>query len=276
MFFCISLILVFLYRVVANDVSESRLGTLKQALERSGMPSTLLKRIHFTCQDGARLEPQKLKSTATKEIRSLEFDAVLCDVPCSGDGTCRKDKHILPMWKPNTGNELHSLQLRILMRALKLVKVGGIVCYSTCTLNPIEDEAVVAAALAAIHKTKKKETADKKQHQPIVELIEWPALPGDLVRRPGISQWNVAEFHGDQSKNMDSDEEDDDAEEAPKLRWYNSEKADPSCNLARTMWPPASSASKDFHLEHCMRLWPQDRDTGGFFLALIRKNCEFS
>lgn len=152
------------------------------------------------------------------------------------------------------------------MRALKNVKVGGIVCYSTCTLNPVEDEAVVAAALATIHKTKKKETADKKQQEPIVELIEWPTLPGDLVRRPGISHWNVAEFRdGDQ-----------DAEGAPTLRWYEPDKADPSCNLARTMWPPATSASKDFHLERCMRLWPQDRDTGGFFLALIRKNSEFS
>lgn len=241
------------------------------------MPQTLLKRIYFTCQDGARLEPPQVRSTATNEKRSLEFNAVICDVPCSGDGTCRKDKHILPMWKPNYGNELHSLQLRILMRALKLVKVGGVVCYSTCTLNPIEDEAVVAAALSAIHRTRKEGTKENPK-SPIVELVEWPGLPGDLLRRNGISQWNVAEYRDAEpgTEHGDYDEEAENAEETPKLRWYDSNKAASSCSLPSTMWPPTCSASEEFHLERCTRLWPQDRDTGGFFLALLRKNCEFS
>jgi 16S rRNA C967 or C1407 C5-methylase (RsmB/RsmF family) len=91
----------------------------------------------------------------------------------------------------------------MLMRALQLLKVGGIVCYSTCTLNPIEAEADVAAALAAIHKTKKEERAGKKQNKPIVDLIEWPSSPGDLVRRLGIfSQWHVAESQDDPNKIM--------------------------------------------------------------------------
>eukprot|EP00980_Cylindrotheca_fusiformis_P001251 scaffold332_cov117-Cylindrotheca_fusiformis.AAC.11 len=262
-------------RVVANDVSESRLETLKQALERSGMPSALLQRIHFTCQDGSRLEPPQLKSSATKKMRSFEFNAVICDVPCSGDGTCRKDKHILPMWKPNYGNELHSLQLKILMRALKLVKVGGVVCYSTCTLNPIEDEAVIAAALSAVHRSSKDKKRDKPTN-PTVELVEWPTLPGDLIRRNGISQWSVAEFLDTERSMDDSDgEENEEGEETPKLHWYASYKNDSSCSLPSTMWPPTPSQPMDFHLERCTRLWPQDRDTGGFFLALLRKNHEF-
>ena len=109
-------------RIVANDVSEARLDALRGALERSGVSPTLLKRIHYTCQDGCLLQSPRLKSKSTEEKgKRLDFHAVICDVPCSGDGTIRKDKHILPMWKPNFGNELHSLQTRILLRALQLV-----------------------------------------------------------------------------------------------------------------------------------------------------------
>ena len=42
------------------------------------------------------------------------------------------------------GNGLHPLQVRIALHACQMVKVGGRVVYSTCTFNPIEDEAVVA------------------------------------------------------------------------------------------------------------------------------------
>ncbi|CAJ1945135.1 unnamed protein product [Cylindrotheca closterium] len=268
-------------RVVANDVSENRLITLRQALGRSGVSSSLLKRLHFSCQDGSRLQAPVTKSKSSGEKSKLKFDAVLCDVPCSGDGTCRKDKHILPMWKPNCGNDLHDLQLRILIRALQLVEVGGVVCYSTCTLNPIEDEAVVAAALSTIQASKdSKDGTKKKRPSPIVELLDWPSLPGDLVRRQGISSWKVAEFRADDQGDSSEGEIDiDDAEDIPKITWHDSYASatsqPPTCTISPTMWPPSNESSKDLHLEKCMRLWPQDRDTGGFFLALIKKNRDF-
>ena len=74
-------------------------------------------------------------------------DRIICDVPCSGDGTLRKIPEAWKQWHPDYGIKLHSLQLTIALRGLALLRVGGIMCYSTCTFNPIEDEAVVGELL---------------------------------------------------------------------------------------------------------------------------------
>ena len=62
----------------------------------------------------------------------------------AGDGTLRKAPDIWRRWGTGNGNGLHSLQLRITLRACELLRVGGRLVYSTCTFNPVEDEAVVA------------------------------------------------------------------------------------------------------------------------------------
>lgn len=56
----------------------------------------------------------------------------------------RKSPDIWRRWNVSSGNGLHSLQLRIALRACELLRVGGRLVYSTCTFNPVEDEAVVA------------------------------------------------------------------------------------------------------------------------------------
>jgi len=75
------------------------------------------------------------------------FDRILCDVPCSGDGTMRKQPTIFSTWTPRDGYSLHNVQLSILVRAIENCRVGGKICYSTCSLNPLENEAVVSAIL---------------------------------------------------------------------------------------------------------------------------------
>jgi 16S rRNA C967 or C1407 C5-methylase (RsmB/RsmF family) len=77
----------------------------------------------------------------------MQFDRILCDVPCSGDGTLRKNKTIYKTWSHTQGNGLHHIQLNILKRGCSLLKVGGRIVYSTCSFNPIENEAIVAAML---------------------------------------------------------------------------------------------------------------------------------
>ena len=75
---------------------------------------------------------------------AYRYDRVLCDVPCSGDGTLRKAPDIWRRWVASNGNGLHLLQLRIALQAAHQLRVGGRMVYSTCTFNPVEDEAVVA------------------------------------------------------------------------------------------------------------------------------------
>ncbi|CAM9854109.1 unnamed protein product, partial [Choristocarpus tenellus] len=75
------------------------------------------------------------------------FDRILADVPCSGDGTMRKQPSIWRMWKAAGAIGLHPLQLLIALKGAALTKIGGKMVYSTCSLNPIEDEAVVVELL---------------------------------------------------------------------------------------------------------------------------------
>jgi len=288
--------------LVANDVLKSRLEALQQAVARSGVPESLTQSIVYTCQDATKFELRAVTAAAarTKKKREpttdaaaaacrrpplLHFDAILCDVPCSGDGTCRKDRHVLPQWKPAIGNQLHATQVAILSRAVALLEPGGCVCYSTCSLNPVENEAVVAAVLHEYN------TNDDGNHQ--LELERWPVIPG-LILRDGISHWKIAHYRSSSSSSIGntadpldstttSDPDDDyptesdrRSDSSSKLMWYASfEGAQRSSGGGKdqvwspSMWPPPDAAH--MNLSRCKRLWPQDQDSGGFFLALIRK-----
>ena len=70
------------------------------------------------------------------------FDRVICDVPCSGLGVIRRKPEI--RYKPlNELRELPTIQYAILEQSAKMVRKGGVLQYSTCTLNPAENEAIV-------------------------------------------------------------------------------------------------------------------------------------
>merc|ERR1712166_1682392 len=147
------------------------------------------------------------------------YNIILCDVPCSGDGTCRKDLHIIKNWLPSIGNALHSLQKSILIRALQCIAVDGYVCYSTCSLNPIEDEAVVYGALNETNQIQHKQHKQKQSSN-------------GLILHPGLSTWKVADYNygdsnnnnddngNDRNKNDSEGEEEEEEERVPKLCWY--------------------------------------------------------
>ena len=75
------------------------------------------------------------------------FRSVLCDAPCSGLGIIRRKPEI-KYKNPEELGEIPQLQYNILSNSANYVKKGGILLYSTCTLNPGENEGVVERFLA--------------------------------------------------------------------------------------------------------------------------------
>jgi len=124
--------------VIANDNDSKRAFMLTHQARRLKLPAL------FVTKCDARFFPN-FKMGHNK--RNFQFDRVLCDVPCSGDGTLRKNVGLWKNFHTHMGHANHPLQVDILLRGLKMVKKGGRLVYSTCSFNPIENEAVVAAAL---------------------------------------------------------------------------------------------------------------------------------
>lgn len=68
------------------------------------------------------------------------MEIMLKDVPCSGDGTLRKNPDVWIKWKITHALNLHGVQYRIARRGAELLDIGGRLVYSTCSLNPVENE----------------------------------------------------------------------------------------------------------------------------------------
>ena len=115
--------------VVASEVDRKRLAVLVRRARRSSSKGAFL----ALCADARRF-PGMRRRTGWKQ----KYDRVLCDVPCSGDGTGRKKRSVIRTWDVRHGLGLHALQLAILSRGLELLGYGGRLVYSTCSLNPIE------------------------------------------------------------------------------------------------------------------------------------------
>lgn len=118
--------------VVANEYVYSRSKILQENIDRMGY-----KNVVVTC-DSAEHIAKDLEST---------FDLVLVDAPCSGEGMFKKDIEATKYWS-NQGIISNGVrQFEILKNGAKSLKKGGILVYSTCTFNPIENEQVVLKLL---------------------------------------------------------------------------------------------------------------------------------
>lgn len=171
--------------IVANDNSYQRLKALSINLQRCGVFNVVM------------------TNTEGFLIQGIEFDRVLADVPCSATGTIRKSLKTINMWNPKVITQLSSLQKKLASHGFELLKPGGTLVYSTCTMEPEEDEGVVDFLLNKYHNAK-------------IQKIDL-----DIKRSKAVT-----EFEG---------------------RTYSDK------------------------VKHCLRIWPQDNNTSGFFVAKITK-----
>ncbi|MDO5539096.1 MAG: RsmB/NOP family class I SAM-dependent RNA methyltransferase [Eubacteriales bacterium] len=114
--------------LVANDISHSRAKALLKNLELNGIGNV------FVCSE----EPDKLS-----DIYEDFFDKILVDAPCSGEGMFRRDSSLIKAWLEHGPEYYAEIQKRILDAAVKMLKWGGKMVYSTCTFSPEEDEGIV-------------------------------------------------------------------------------------------------------------------------------------
>ncbi|AAS53550.2 AFR179Cp [Eremothecium gossypii ATCC 10895] len=210
--------------VVANDADYRRSHMLVHQLKRLNSANLIV------VNHDAQFFPRIKTAEGSKDF--LKFDRVLCDVPCSGDGTMRKNINVWKDWGTGSGLGLHTVQLNILNRGLTLLKNGGRLVYSTCSLNPIENEAVVAAAL--------------RKWGAKIKLVNCDDQLLGLVRSTGISSWPVLD------KNYEEKNKGDDGTIA-------------------TWFPPSEEEAKEFNLENCIRVYPHQQNTGGFFISVFEK-----
>lgn len=118
--------------MLATDASPRRLKALQERLSVEG----LAQRVQAEEADAAEPRPDLGM-----------FDLVLCDVPCSGTGTLVRNPEIRHKMTPAEIGRQAQRQRKILSAALERVRVGGRLVYATCSLEPEENEQVVAAVL---------------------------------------------------------------------------------------------------------------------------------
>jgi len=110
--------------IVANEIKSSRVGRLLENINRAGVKNSIV---------------------INSDIERLDFfdnyfDKALIDAPCSGEGMFKKDLDSLKIWTPNLVRMLAGIQRKILSSVSNLVKIGGTIVYSTCTMSIEENE----------------------------------------------------------------------------------------------------------------------------------------
>jgi len=172
--------------IIANDADYSRMSSLNMNIQRCGITNCVT-----TLSQG-------------RFFKGFEFDRILLDAPCSGTGTISKSPRTIIEWNPHSIRRLAGIQKQLIKTAFENLKRGGVMTYSTCTLEPEEDEGVVSSLLEEFDNAK-------------LEKIELEGLKSSKA----VTSFGKNEY-------------------------------DPSINK-------------------CLRIWPQDNNTDGFFVAKIKK-----
>ncbi len=152
--------------IIANDYKGKRLSSLGMNINRCGVSNTII-----TLMMGHR-------------ISGLSFDKILLDAPCSATGAIRKSLKVLEMWNMNGIKRLAGAQRQLIAKAFELLKPGGVLVYSTCSLEPEENEAVIDYLLNNFDDAK---------------ILE---IDLNLKRSPAILEYNGKRFNKDINKTL--------------------------------------------------------------------------
>jgi len=134
--------------LVSNEVIRSRSYVLAENIAKWGHPDTIV----------INNDPEEIG-----EALPHLFDVIVTDVPCSGEGMFRKDEAVIGTWTPERPDFFAELQREITSDAVKMLRPGGLMMYSTCTFAPQEDEGTVSFLL---------------ENFPEMELIEMEGYEG--------------------------------------------------------------------------------------------------
>lgn len=121
--------------IIANDIHPHKVKLIQDQADRLGLSS-----IETVCHDALDLDTYYPEAS---------FDRILLDAPCSGFGVIRRKPDLRWAKSPEDVEAISSLQSELLSRAVKLLKPGGILVYSTCTTEPKENDQVVREFLAS-------------------------------------------------------------------------------------------------------------------------------
>lgn len=216
--------------MVANDMELKRCHLLAHQTKRLQSPCVVI-----TNHDASLMPNICLGEDDTP----IAYDRVLCDVPCSGDGTIRKNLDLWRTWHPHHPLALHPVQYRVLKRGLELLAVAGRLVYSTCSMNPVENEAVICRIL--------------NEAKSSVELVDCSHRLVGLRRLNGMKKWKI----------MSANEQIfGDINEVPK---------DLRTKVRPEFFAPPNVDT--LNVDRCMRILPHFQNTGAFFIAVLEKKA---
>ncbi len=140
--------------IIANDLKPKRGNILSANIQRMGVTNTVV-----TIKDGRYFKRMQNK-----------FDRVLVDAPCSNTGLIRKNYRFLKEWSYSKVLKMSELQKELIMAGYKALKPGGVLVYSTCTLEPEENEEVVDHLLSRTDAETEKIRINIRAKKPFTEF----------------------------------------------------------------------------------------------------------
>ena len=123
-------------RLTCNELSDRRRGRLRSVLG-DYLPKDVQARATVTGHDGTRWCLHETEA----------YDRILLDAPCSGERHLINAPEEMKLWSPARSKNLAVRQYSLLASALAVVRVGGRIVYSTCSISPLENDAVIARLL---------------------------------------------------------------------------------------------------------------------------------